>query len=1022
MSLDGRSPSGAVIDQEQLDARLNRLLADHAHYRAMLLRYIRRSLQHCLWYIDQEQPSFYLRFERIEKLVNQVIYIRQYALQCFQSVERTGAALLGQVDILLASTMPTAGSPLGGSMSPNNASFVAKGLPGMNGHHESHKHYPQDGSVSMAMLGTVSVGTPFNNNRLLYTAGEVKEAIRFWREQCTYAQLLEPKVFEADRISDIRHLALTGEGTTIEEKARALRISCEQTRLVSDEMEPFLDRWQIILSAIVERPREDHHGHAAADLYALILTSRYLHVFARNDLVWRRLFFATRDRKSIRLVYRGSWLLTYLFPQPEHDNACANHPLVTDRFIAQDVFSEFLHHQWLRSNTSLEHFYPPPPTPPMPAIGDSRPVNPTIPIENYDDLDTETFYRRYGYANRPVMIQNSGVESWPAWEQWALDSLATKYGDTSFRISNIDSDKNPSFRVCFNDFLHYLRYNRDQDPLYLFDPNFVETVPEMGSAYKASQREASGVPKYFEFDFFSLLKGDSRPPYRWLLIGPQRTGAPWHTDPSGTSAWNTLLSGHKRWALYPPHMIPPGHDPTSQTRLTSVEWYLDVYPFLAPELRPIEIVQYPGQTIYVPSGWWHMVLNMDDTVAVTQNFVDDTNLIQVKHSMQADEKETAQIHRWNELAQELRLARPDLALAVAPRPEEVLLEQLKAEGSWPDPHAKDSANQWDERVRDVVQRVIGIDPGKISLVGTGENVCFLTTQGFVKFFTPFHDGHDSFLSEVQANKILLATPAGSVLDRVLTPPRMLGYGYLLDRQASNPTAWRWPFIVAEAVSDQAEARKSMPEDESGYNILLPPMLRTLNYLSSHVVDVPRTSQGYISRCLQTAALNHARWRVFPKHLLQLLPNYLPKDPQAVFNPSEGDRVASLVHGDINPGNVLGRLDEEHQTFMPLSLIDYGDAILLADPLIDIVSVFVTILNCRQDLGMTNLLLDYWRHTGMKPISAGSDRTLARRCMWHVLLWPSQGLSLHLVNCVPEIGEMNSWEQLEDTLFGWWSSL
>lgn len=119
--------------------------------------------------------------------------------------------------------------------------------------------------------------------------------------------------------------------------------------------------------------------------------------------------------------------------------------------------------------------------------------------------------------------------------------------------------------------------------------------------------------------------------------------------------------------------------------------------------------------------------------------------------------------------------------------------------------------------------------------------------------------------------------------------------------------------------------------------------------------------------------------------------------------------------------MLGYLDEGDEVFRPLSLIDFGDAVLKADPLIDIVSVFITILNCRQDLGMTMLLLDYWRQFGAKS-HQDPKRSLARRCMWHVLLWPSEGLSLHLVRCVPEVGEMATWEQLEEAIFGWWSSL
>jgi hypothetical protein len=95
-----------------------------------------------------------------------------------------------------------------------------------------------------------------------------------------------------------------------------------------------------------------------------------------------------------------------------------------------------------------------------------------------------------------------------------------------------------------------------------------------------------------------------------------------------------LVASGCRWALYPPGRVPPAvivHVDEDDGSVnfdgpTSLQWWLDVYPTLRQEEKPLECTQLPGETIFVPSGWWHCVLNIDPSIAVTQNFVNTTNL------------------------------------------------------------------------------------------------------------------------------------------------------------------------------------------------------------------------------------------------------------------------------------------------------------------------------------------------------------------------------------------------------------
>ncbi|KAL6948310.1 hypothetical protein ACO0OE_002340 [Hanseniaspora uvarum] len=245
-----------------------------------------------------------------------------------------------------------------------------------------------------------------------------------------------------------------------------------------------------------------------------------------------------------------------------------------------------------------------------------------------DRFVEDEFYKENNFAtkfhNKPFILQNT-LACKPKRINKIEDLLETFTPESKFRQEVVE--------WSLKEYFKYYHANKDESPLYLFDCN---------KDLLSKLKEYFVKPNYSELDFFNLFE-ETRPDHLWIIAGPGNTGSTFHKDPNSTSAWNQLLSGLKLWIMLPPDVSPPGVIADSEEEnvtapLSLSEWvnagfFNDCLKLCEKNTSEKQYCligcTYPGETIYVPSNWWHSVINIEASVAMTGNFVPKENLHRV---------------------------------------------------------------------------------------------------------------------------------------------------------------------------------------------------------------------------------------------------------------------------------------------------------------------------------------------------------------------------------------------------------
>jgi hypothetical protein len=123
--------------------------------------------------------------------------------------------------------------------------------------------------------------------------------------------------------------------------------------------------------------------------------------------------------------------------------------------------------------------------------------------------------------------------------------------------------------------------------------------------------------------------------FSFVYLGPAGSTTLLHTDVLGSYSWSSNIVGRKRWVFFPPDQQPLLLDQHGRM----VEDVRTVDPVRFPHFHTaarLELVQEGGETVFVPSGWYHQVENLEPTLSVNANWAGCCNIHQVLDTLRND--------------------------------------------------------------------------------------------------------------------------------------------------------------------------------------------------------------------------------------------------------------------------------------------------------------------------------------------------------------------------------------------------
>ncbi|KGX84577.1 cupin-like domain-containing protein [Pontibacillus litoralis] len=208
------------------------------------------------------------------------------------------------------------------------------------------------------------------------------------------------------------------------------------------------------------------------------------------------------------------------------------------------------------------------------------------------------------FADKKPVILTGGMEDWKS-KDWTLDYIDKVYGDRKVTIRKSDIDGVKTFKqIMLSNYIENIDNNPDN---WYCDWAF----NELG---QGDLEETYTPPEIFTRETIRVDEKEQK--LKWFFLGSKNTATPLHQDFNSTHAWNAIIFGSKKWVFFSnedtPYLYNGDIDMFDKEDIEKKS--------LINKANPIYVTQYPGEIIYAPRDWWHQVVNIEPTLAVSENF------------------------------------------------------------------------------------------------------------------------------------------------------------------------------------------------------------------------------------------------------------------------------------------------------------------------------------------------------------------------------------------------------------------